>query len=303
MNSPLAGLIAAVHTPMRSDGELNLTVVDQQARYLHRVGVSGVFVAGTTGESHSLTGEERRALGDRWARAAREQDLRLVIHVGHNSQRESIRLAAHAREVGADAVAMLAPSYFKPPSLEELIEFCVPIAAAAGELPAYLYHIPSFTGVHFSMLDFLQQGKPRMPNLAGLKYTSEDLAEYQECLHLGGGEFNILFGRDEALLAGLVLGAPGAVGSTYNFAASLYLRLMDAFRRGDLQEARREQLRSVQMVRIIARYSFASAAKSVMRMVGIDCGPARSPLRRLPEHEFEQLQQHLETLGVLDLDR
>jgi N-acetylneuraminate lyase len=107
-------------------------------------------------------------------------------------------------------------------------------------------------------------------------------------------EFDIVFGYDELLLAGLALGVKGAVGSTYNFAAPLYQRLLAAFERGDLETARRCQLQSVKMIRILQEFGFSRASKAMMRLVGVDCGPVRLPLRAMAEAEVRELAKRLE---------
>jgi N-acetylneuraminate lyase len=90
------------------------------------------------------------------------------------------------------------------------------IASAAPSLPFYYYHIPSATNVDLPMVDFLAVADGLIQNLAGIKYTHYDLEDLQLCLHYGGGKYNILFGRDQYLLAAVALGVRGAVGSTYS---------------------------------------------------------------------------------------
>jgi N-acetylneuraminate lyase len=299
MSAPLTGLIAAAHTPMNDDGSLNLDLVEVQAEHYSQTGVSGAFIAGTTGEGYSLSQAERKALAQRWCEVGRDAPLRVIIHAGSNCQRDACELASHAHRAGVDAVAVMAPFYFKPAGVDALVDFCVPIAAAAGDLPFYLYDVPLLTGVRLSMVDFLRRGKRQIPTLRGLKYTNEDLAQFQQCIRLGGGEFDILFGRDEALLAGWSLGARGAVGSTYNFAAPLYHDLIRAYQSGDLETARTVQAKSVEMVATIAQYGFPAAAKAVMRILGIDCGPARPPLRNLTADQQRELAERLRALDVL----
>ena len=215
----LIGLVAAPYTPLAADGSLNPAAIPQQAALLRESGVRGAFICGTTGESHSLTASERRQVAECWACEA-GPDLPVIVHVGHNSQEEAKSLAAHAAAVGAAAIAALAPSYFKPQTVDELIDFCAPIAAAAPDLPFYFYHIPSLTGVTLSMPEFLHRGSQRIPQLAGLKFTHNDLMMLQECLAIDSGRFDVVYGSDETLLAGLAFGVRGAVGSTYNYAAA-----------------------------------------------------------------------------------
>ena len=150
---PLHGLTTATHTPFHPDGSLNLSVVEAQASHLLNQGVGAVFIGGTTGESHSLTVQERLALAERWTDVVQGSPLRVVVHVGGNCLADARTLAAHAAGRGAAAIAALAPSYFKPRSLDLLIACCADIAAAAPETPFYFYDIPVLTGVAFSMPD------------------------------------------------------------------------------------------------------------------------------------------------------
>ncbi len=103
-----------------------------QAGHLSRSGVKTVFIGGSTGECHSLTVEERLALARRWSEIVRGSDLQLVVHVGSNCLADARVLASQAQSLGASAISALAPSYFKPRSLEDLVACCDEIAGAAG---------------------------------------------------------------------------------------------------------------------------------------------------------------------------
>jgi len=159
MNSPrpLQGLVAAVHSPFRRDGSLNLDAVAGQAALLRSLGVSLAFVGGSTGECHSLTLEERRALARRWTEVARGSTLGVVVHVGANCLADAQALAADAQAHGALAIAALAPSYFKPRDVDTLVACCAEVASAAPRTPFYHYDIPALTGVSLSMPEFLER--------------------------------------------------------------------------------------------------------------------------------------------------
>jgi N-acetylneuraminate lyase len=202
--------------------------------------------------------------------------------------------------MGADAVATIAPSFFKPAGEAELVEWCRRIAAAAPALPFYYYHMPAMTGVNISAADFLQRARDVIPNLAGVKFTHEDLMDYGNAGEVDGGRYGMLFGRDEILLAGLSLGAVGAVGSTYNYAAPLYLRLIAAFERGDLAAARRAQTQAREFISVVGRHGGLAAGKLAMKLVGVDCGPVRLPLRHPSSEQERSLRQGLEQIGFFD---
>ncbi len=300
MTFQLRGLVAATHTPFHADGQLNLSIVSKQAEHLLQDGVKIVFIGGTTGESSSLTVEERLALAKQWSEVVRGTEMCVVVHVGSNCLADSRVLAAQAQALGASAIAALSPSYFKPRSLDSLIACCREVASAAPDVPFYYYDIPSFTGVQLSMPEFLKAAPDRVPNLAGLKFTNSDLIAYQACLRVQPGRFDLAWGLDECLLAALAVGAVGAVGSTYNFAAPIYHRLMDAFSRGDLETARAEQQRSLRLIDLVASFGYMGAAKCVMGMLGVDVGPARLPNTNLTAEQTKVLRKGLDELSFFD---
>ncbi len=301
MYAHIEGLIAAPFTPLDAAGALNLDVVPAYADLLRRNGVAGAFVCGSTGEGVSLTTAERLAVARAWTAAA-APGFKVLVHVGHTCLEDSRALASDAQTAGAAGIAAMAPLYFKPGSAAALAASCAEIAAAAPKLPFYFYHIPALTGVCLPVAEFLRAAVPLIPNLAGVKFTYEDLMDFQECLAYENGRYDLLFGRDEILLAGLVLGARGGVGSTYNYAAPLYRRLIEAFGRGDLAAARRLQLQSVRLIRYIAGSGlpFLPAAKAIMDRIGVNCGPARAPLARLSASQARPFLEGLEGLGFLD---
>jgi N-acetylneuraminate lyase len=226
--------------------------------------------------------------------------MAVIVHVGHSSLVEAGEFARHAQEIGADAIAAIAPSFFKPASVTELVAWCAQVARHAPKLPFYFYHMPGMTGVTFAAADFLTVARDQIPTLAGVKFTHENLMDFARSSEHSDGMFNLLFGRDEILLSALALGARGAVGSTYNFAAPLYLRIIAAFERGDLAAARRDQLRAIEFIAVLERHGGLAAGKSAMKLIGVDCGPVRLPLRALSERDEASLRDELERIGFFE---
>jgi len=177
------------------------------------------------------------------------------------------------------------------------VNFCAQIASGAPGLPFYYYHMPAMTGADLPMHDFLKAAGPHIPNLAGIKFTHENLMDYSRCLNFEEGRYNILFGRDEILLAALAMGATGAVGSTYNYMAPLYHRVMEAFNAGDLETARKFQTQAIQIITVMNRRGGLAAGKAMMKMIGFDCGPVRAPLQNLSPEALESLARELKAAG------
>jgi N-acetylneuraminate lyase len=296
MKSKLTGLIAAPFTAMNADGSPNLAMIENQAKLLVENKVNGAFICGTTGEGMSLSMDERLAIAEKWMAVA-PHSLRVIVHVGHQTISVSQSLAAHAARIGAHAFATVGPTFFRATNIEQLVNFSAQIASGAPNLPLYYYHMPAMTGADLPMYDFLKAAGPRIPNLAGIKFTHENLMDYSRCLNFEEGRYNILFGRDEILLAALAMGAVGAVGSTYNYMAPLYHRVMEAFNAGDLETARKFQSQAIQIITIMNRRGGLAAGKSMMKMVGHDCGPVRAPLQNLSPEALESLTRELKAAG------
>lgn len=297
----LKGLIAAVFTPMEATGKVDLSVIDAYADRLAESEMTGVFVCGTTGESQSLTTGERKRILEQWIRAAHGR-FKVIAHVGSNSQFEAIELGRHAAQEGADAIGAMAPCFFKPDTVDDLITFFEPVAKSAEELPFYYYNMPSMTGVNLPVATFLTEGKKRIPNLVGTKFTHNNLMEMGECLHLDNGAFEVLHGYDEILISGLAFGAVAGVGSTYNYLPEVYQGILKAMEKGDLETARRLQMKSIEIVKIIIRYGGGiRGGKAIMNLIGIECGPCRSPISPVSENEYKQLKNDLSAIGFLPL--
>ncbi len=293
------GFIPAAYTPFQADYTLDLDAVEKMASWYRKQGIDTVFICGTTGEFSSLTTPERRLLADAWFEAAAD-DLSIWVHVGHTCQRDAMGLAQHAQAAGAGALSALAPYYFKPQSAGQLVDFLAPIAASAPELPFYYYHIPSLSGIHLDVAELVVAAFERIPNFAGLKYSSMDLyalqAVYLDAGLLSPAGLDVFFGVDEMLLAALPLGIRGAIGSTYNLAAPLYKTLLARYNDGDLDGARELQQQSVALVRLFDQYGGISTGKALMSRFGAGCGPPRPPLKSMTAAELEALFVQVDTL-------
>jgi N-acetylneuraminate lyase len=302
----ITGLIAAAFTPMHDDGSLALDRVPSIVEQLIVDGVDGLYLCGSTGEGPSLSAEERMAVTEAYIAAVKGR-IPVVVQVGHNSLGQARRLAAHAQASGADAISSLPPSYFKVASLDVLIDCLQEVTEGAPDLPFYYYHIPRLTATPVDIVEFLLRAGDRLPTLVGVKYSDFQVYEFQAATAVENGRFNLLFGSDEMLLSGLVGGAHGAVGSTYNFATPLYKRIIAAYEENRIQEAQQCQAVAVEMIRCIASHSQGNnalpALKAVMGMVGVPCGKARLPLVNCTAQQESELRVALEASGFFEWGR
>ena len=283
---------------MDREGAVDLGRIPDLVEHALSHRLAGLYVCGSTGQGLSLSGDERRAVAEGFVTAAGGR-LPIIVQVGHESVVESRALASHASSCGADAISALAPVYFKPRTPDALLGTLEEIAGAAPELPFYYYFIPELSGVAHSPVGLLEQGAERLPSLAGVKYTAPTLDELQECMAIAGDRFQLLYGRDEMLLAALSVGIEAAVGSTYNYLAPVYHRLIQAFESGDLASAREAQARSLAVIRLLKRFGL-DAQKPLMAELALDCGPARRPLSPLSGSDLAELRQTLDQLGARD---
>lgn len=295
MTFRLPGLIAATYTPMLEDGQLNLAVIPAMVDHLLNRGVDGLYVCGSTGEGVSLSSDERKRVAASYVQAVGGR-LPVVVQVGHNSVVEASELAAHAAQIGADAISATCPSYFPVDTTVRLIDCMQQVAAGAPHLPFYYYHIPILTGSKIRMPEFLASASQVIPNLVGLKYTAPLLHEFQECLELNERQFDVVWGTDEMLLGALATGAQGAIGSTYNVLTPLYRHLMEAFHEGDWDAARKHQSDAWRVIRTLAKYPFHAAMKSLLSWQGVPCGPCRTPQSGLDRSQVDSLRNELEAL-------
>lgn len=299
MSERYSGLIAAVFTPMNADGSIAPDRAPAAVDHLKVDGVSAILICGSTGEGPLLTTEERKEIASAFVEAARGK-LRAMVHVGHSAPVEARDLAEHAASIGAEAILYNAPFYFKPRSVEVLADCCAYVHKAAPHLPLYYYHIPALTGVSFRMREFLPVARERCPGMVGMKFTHEDLMDYRLCIEFDDGRYDMVFGRDEILLAALALGGKAATGSTYNYAAPLYRRIWSAFDSGDPAAARMEQGRSARMIDVMHRHGGSAAGKAIMRLIGVDMGPARLPMQTLEGPQLRALEEDLQRIGFFD---
>jgi N-acetylneuraminate lyase len=294
----IKGLIAAIVTPMNKDGNVNASAIPPYADYLIKKGVDGVFVCGTTGEGLLMDNEERKKMAEAWMCYA--DKLKILIHVGSTSYKMSAALAQHAQQIGADAISVMGPCFLQPDRTRELVLFNKEIAKHAPDIPYYYYHIPMTSGVKVDMLDFLKEAKDEIPSLNGIKYTSYNTMEMQECIEYENYSFDILHGHDESLINGLLLGATGGIGTTYNVTAPLYKKLLTFFYEGKLKEAVSIQSEAVKFIQMMQKYGNSVVSiKAILNILGVDCGPCRLPLRNLSKEELMNLENDLNVVEWL----
>ena len=304
MEFPFKGLVAAPFTPMKENGDIDVSKVGKYAEHLSGTGVTAVFVNGTTGEGVlSLTVDERKQMLEAWMMTGKEHCPTIMAQVSGCSFREAIDLAEHAEALGVSAIGCLPNMFPKPRNIEELVEWCRRIALAAPKTPFFYYHIPGFSGVNLSMTEFLVQGGRVIPTLAGVKYSSAEFGELASMLTVknnNGKPFKIFHGNDETFVPALAMGIDSAVGSTYNFMPHIFHRLVQLYNEGKQEESVLMQEKITNMFKTIFGFGFAvGALKPVMKIVsGLDLGPPRFPYKIMTKEQEKELSKMLKAIEL-----
>ncbi len=293
----IVGLIDAPFTPFKENGDVNLDPIPAYARMLAKNGLKGVFINGSSGEGYMLTSDERMQLAEAWMQAAPE-GFKVIVHVGSCCVRESHRLAEHAQAIGAWGIGAMAPPFPKVGRIEELAKYCEEIACGAPNLPFYFYHIPAFNGAFLPMVELLKAVDGRIPNFAGIKYTFESIYEYNQCRLYGGGKFDMLHGQDETILPSLAMGgARGGIGGTTNYNGRCLTGIIEAWNNGDLEKARQLQNYAQEVINVICHFrGNIVGGKRIMKLMGLDLGPNRTPFQNITDEEEARLKAELDAI-------
>ena len=278
-NETFRGIFSALLTAFDAAGEFNERAEREMIRAELETGIRGFYVGGSTGEAFLLSPEERKALFRVTSEEARGRAT-LIAHVGDLSPRQAADYARCAAALGYDAVSSVAPFYYKY-TPEQIAEYYRTLAEAAG-LPVILYYVPALTGGDFGRKIFDELLADE--RILGVKYTSSDYFLFERLRRAHPDK--ILFnGYDETCLCGLVLGADGAIGSTYNVMGADFVRLYELARADRLTEARALQHALNDKIAFLLESGDVKAAvKYVMRVkYGINVGVCRAPGGDVPE--------------------
>ena len=293
--SELKGICPAIVTPFDANNAFDPDAMRRLVRFQLGAGVQGFYVCGSTGEGLLQTADERRAvletvLDEVAGRAT------VIAHIGAFRLDETLELARHARDAGSDAISSLPPAYFYKPDAPTLVRYYKTVAEAT-DLPFLVYNLPQRTGI--SMTQELFDRLLGLPNVVGMKDSSGNT--FQIGLYFSAGRRPVIFnGEDPVLLYGLMSGACGGIGSTYNVMPQLYVKLWNAFQAKDMDAAAETQLRLNERIRALLTIDVLSAIKQTLAWMGMDVGAPRMPNRAPTAGEAAQLKRSLEDLGFFD---
>jgi 2-dehydro-3-deoxy-D-pentonate aldolase len=296
------GLMPAMVTPFDERGELDLAATEAVIERFLEAGVSGISPLGSTGEASHLTAVERRRFAEEVTRMVAGR-VPVVVGVGFSGTRETVELASHAQEAGADAVLVVSPFYWKVGE-EGLFRHFATVAEAV-DIPVVVYNLPMLTGIDLSPA-LIGRLAGEYPNVVGLKDT---VTEYFHTVAVlreikpTRPDFSVLSGWEDLILPSLLAGADGSICAFANVAPELFVNLVEAAKSGDLTRAA-ELHRQVLTLVTLGAYSDPAmgAIKLAMRKLGVPISPTvRGPA--LPATDEEGVEAVLEEVGLTTVSK
>jgi len=287
MKQKFKGIFPALLTPFKSDNTINEKALEELVKLNLNKGVSGFYVGGSTGEAFLLSIDERKYILELVASICKDKCV-IISHVGAISTDQAITLAKHAQRVGVDAISAVAPFYYKF-SFGEVKKYYYDIVQSV-DLPMIIYNFPDFSGVTFdseNIKEFMEND-----SFIGMKHTSKDLYSFEQ---LSSKYPNKVFfnGFDEMFISGLVMGASGGIGSTYNFMAEKFIKIKKHFDCGEIELAMQEQVRANSIINILIKVGVFQGEKAILNMMGIDFGKCRRPFKPLTSEEIYLIENDI----------
>lgn len=274
----MKGIFTALLTPFNSDYSINEKALAELVRFNIDSGINGFYVGGSTGECMLMDADERKTVF-RTVASACDRAVDMIAHVGSISTDEAIELGIEAKKLGYDAISAVAPFYYGF-SAEAIKKYYYDIAEAV-DMPLFIYNFPAGNGFGLTA-DMACEMFSKEKRLAGIKHTSNDLFALKQFKQRIDG-ITVFNGYDEICLAGLSMGADGAIGSTYNFMGKKFAELYQAFRSGNLELAQRLQDEACKIISVMCKYGVFQCEKEILTLMGIDMGPCRRPFLPLVE--------------------
>ena len=273
MNHPFfSGVCTALVTPFLKDS-VNYPMLEQLLRRQYDAGIRAVVICGTTGESATLTDEEKLTMF-RYAKKSMPEDLRIIAGTGSNSTVHAIALSQAAQDAGADALLVVSPYYNK--ATPEGLYLHYAAIASSVQIPVILYNVPSRTGVDIPVEVY--RWLSQIPNIAGVKEASSDIRKIARIRSQCPDHFTVWCGNDDLAVAAMALGAKGLISVVSNIEPEITGSMIGAALDGDFDTATALQLSLLPLIEALFQEVNPIPVKAAMAMIGYDCGSCRMPL-------------------------
>ena len=273
MNHPFfTGVCTALVTPFLKDS-VNYPMLEQLLRRQYDAGIRAVVICGTTGESATLTDEEKLTMF-RYAKKSMPEDLRIIAGTGSNSTVHAIALSQAAQDAGADGLLVVSPYYNK--ATPEGLYLHYAAIASSVQIPVILYNVPSRTGVDIPVEVYRRLSQ--IPNIAGVKEASSDIRKLARIRSQCPDHFTVWCGNDDLAVAAMALGAKGLISVVSNIEPEITGSMIGAALDGDFDTATALQLSLLPLIEALFQEVNPIPVKAAMAMIGYDCGSCRMPL-------------------------
>jgi 4-hydroxy-tetrahydrodipicolinate synthase len=290
----LGRLLTAMVTPFREDLSLDLEAAGQLARHLVETGSDGIVVCGTTGESPTLTTEEKVTLF-RHVKETVGTSAAVVAGTGNYCTQESIELTRLAERAGVDGVMAVVPYYNNPPQ-EGLYRHFKAIAEATS-LPVILYNVPPRSPRNLEASTVVRLAE--IPNIVAVKEASKNLEQVAEIVAQTPESFRVYSGDDAITLPMMAIGAVGIISVCSHIVGRPIKEMIETFVRGDVQSAARMHCRLLPVFQACFVTTNPIPIKAAVNMIGLRAGSLRPPLVEATEKEKETLRKAMTEYGLL----
>ena len=292
-------LYTAMVTPMTEAGGIDVEQAQHLASALIKSGSDGVVVAGTTGESPTLTHDEERLLFRELLPVVHDAGGTLIAGTGSNSTDTAVDSSEQAASLDVDGLLQVVP-YYNKPSQEGLYQHFKAVADAVPDTPIMLYNVPGRTGLNMTAQTTVRLAED-CANIAGVKEASGDLELIAEIIRSAPPRFRIWSGNDGDNLAILAMGGYGAVSVLSHLVGGQIKAMYDAWERGDTAEAGRLQVKLAPLVKALFLIGNPAPVKWALNVIGFNAGPLRAPLVDPDEDIQNTIRSALEVAGGQDL--
>lgn len=266
-------LLTAMVTPFQSDLTIHWEMVDQLVEHLILTGTEGIVVAGTTGESPTLSNEEKLQLFERVVAKAGGR-AKVIAGTGSNNTVETIELTKQADQLGVDGIMLVVP-YYSRPSQEGLYQHFASVAESTS-LPIMLYNVPGRTSMNMSADTIIRLSK--VSNITSVKEASGDLAQMSRIIAGTSDDFLLYCGDDKLYLPALAIGAHGLVSVASHVIGKEIERMSNAFLEGNFQLAALLHHKLLPIFEGMFFIPSPAPVKAALQLQGLDVGSVRLPL-------------------------
>lgn len=294
------GVNTPISCPMKDNGEIDYESLTCLCNYLIEKGVHGLYPNGSTGEMCYLTKEERKKVLECVLKTAKGR-VQVFSMVGALTTKDTIELAQHAEQVGADGIGVVTPYYFKLDD-QELLQYYMDISSSVSQdFSIYLYGIPQLAGNDITP-ELAEKIAEQCTNVVGIKYSYPDMPRLLQFMNVKKGNFSVLAGPDDLFFATLASGGDGTISGNSNVIPELYVAIYEAFQKGDYEKGRKLQAKVNKLIAYISGPNNMARYKACLKHRGvIQCQRVRRPLRELTEMEEKDLIEKIEALDYLNV--